>query len=174
MHAALTTERLLLREFTAADAGFLLQLLNSPGWLQYIGNRNVRTEAEARAYIAARLVPSYRSSGFGFYLVERKADQTPLGMCGLVKRAELEHVDIGFALLPAFAGQGYALESARAVMDFAREQLGLPRVVAITAPENERSQRLLTLLGLQYEQTILFGPEREELLLYAWQQKEPA
>src|SRR5690349_10812658 len=112
----LETQRLTLREFELDDAAFLLTLLNSPGWLKYIGDRNVRSIEDAEKYINDRLMSSYRTFGFGFYVVTAKDSEIPMGMCGLVKRDTLEDVDIGFAFLPEYFGKGYALESASAVL----------------------------------------------------------
>src|SRR6187549_3768173 len=98
----LETDRLSLREFVLDDAAFLLSLLNSPGWLKFIGDRGVHTIEDARKYIAERLVSSYRTFGFGFYVVTPKDEDIPIGMCGLVKRDTLEDVDIGFAFLPEY------------------------------------------------------------------------
>src|SRR5438552_2883098 len=135
----LETERLRLRWLSAEDAAFMLELVNDPAWLRFIGDRGVRTLEDARGYILNGPVAMYRRVGFGLYLVELKQSRTPIGICGLIKRAGLEDVDIGFAFLPAFCGQGYAYESASAMIAYAQDTLGLYRVVAITAPDNQRS-----------------------------------
>ena len=127
------TERLTLRWMTVEDAEMVLELLNDPAWLRYIGDRGVRTLADAQAYILTGTVAMYERLGFGLYLVERKPDGAPMGICGLIKRDFLEDVDLGFAFLPAFRTQGYAQESAAAVMDYARDTLGLRRLAAITS-----------------------------------------
>ena len=101
MEAILQTERLLLREFTEDDAAFIVELLNSPGWIQYIGDRNIKTEEQAREYLNNGPLKSYRQNGFGLYMVEKKDDHTPIGMCGIIKRDTLNNPDIGFAFLPA-------------------------------------------------------------------------
>src|ERR1700694_1684577 len=118
------TERLRLREFAAGDAQFIVELLNSPGWLEFIGDRHIRTEEQAREYLVQGPVKSYQENGFGLSLVETK-DGVPVGMCGLIKRPALEHADIGFAFLPQFMGRGYAFEIASATMDYARNVLGM-------------------------------------------------
>lgn len=163
------TGRLALRRVTTDDAPFVLGLLNEPSFIRNIGDRGVRTIDDARRYIEERLIASYRDHGYGLYLVERAGDGAALGLCGLVRRPFLEDPDIGFAFLPAFWSQGYALESARAVMRHARRSLGLERVVAIVSPGNEPSIRLLRKLGLEFERMIrtpapgdtvaLYGPE---------------
>jgi RimJ/RimL family protein N-acetyltransferase len=101
------TDRLNLSELTQEDAAFMLELLNSPGWLKYIGDRGVRSLEDAANYILGRIVPSYRKNNFGFYLVKLKDGNVPIGICGLVKREGLEHIDIGFAFLPGYEGMGY-------------------------------------------------------------------
>ena len=150
----LETGRLILREIEDADAVFVLELLNSPGFIQNIADRGVRTEEQARDYIAERIAASYAEHGFGMWAVVPKAQNIPVGMAGLVKREVLPHVDVGYAFLERAWGKGYAEESARAVLAYAREKLGLSTVVAITTPANRPSQRVLEKIGLHYVDTI--------------------
>ncbi|RNB89213.1 N-acetyltransferase [Brevibacillus nitrificans] len=164
----LETERLYLRYQTLDDAPFILELVNDPAWLQFIGDRGVRTLDDARSYIANGAIKSYERDGFGFYLVERKEDHNLLGMCGLVKREGLEDVDIGFAFLPDYRSKGYAYESASAVMQYAKETLGLTRVVAITTQDNQSSGRLLEKLGLRFELLIQMANDSEMLRLFVY------
>lgn len=164
----LETERLCLRYQTLDDAAFILELVNDPAWLQYIGDRGVRTLEDARAYIANGAIRSYERDGFGFYLVERKEDRTLLGMCGLVRREGLDDVDIGFAFLPAYRSKGYAHEAAAAVMQYATEKLGLTRVVAITTQDNHSSRRLLEKLGLRFERLLQLPNDPEWLKLFVY------
>lgn len=161
------TERLILREFTATDAAFILRLLNEPSWLRFIGDRGVRSLAEAEAYIAKGPAASYALHGFGLWLVSRRADGVPLGMCGLLKRATLEDVDVGYAFLPEFCGQGYAREAVAATLARGRRAYGLKRIVAITAPDNESSIRLLGKLGFRFEKLIGSAPNIPESKLFA-------
>ncbi len=161
------TPRLFLREFTPEDSSFLLELLNSPGWLQYIGDRNVHTTEEASKYLTGRLIPSYSQYGFGFYLVTRKEDEAKIGMCGLVKRASLEDVDIGYAFLPDYTGKGYALEATKAILNYGQRDLKMERIVAITNIDNERSIRLLEKIGMKCEKKMILPGETVELFLYA-------
>lgn len=145
------TDRLILREFAVEDAPFILALLNDPDWLRHIGDRNVRTLADAETFITDRLMAHYRERGFGFWLVVSKDSGASAGMCGLVKRDGLDDVDVGYAFLPAYRGQGFAFEAAQASLAYARDRLGLKRVVAITGQDNVASARLLERLGLRFE-----------------------
>jgi RimJ/RimL family protein N-acetyltransferase len=163
----LETERLSLRWLSDADAPFILALLNEPSWLQFIGDKNVHSLDDARAYLAKGPVDMYRRLGFGLFLVELKHGATPIGLCGLIKRDALKDVDLGFAFLPAFWGQGYAREAASAVMEHGRKALGLGRLVAITTPGNESSIRLLEKVGFRFEQMIKLSEEGEVLKLFA-------
>lgn len=163
---SLETERLRLREFTAADATFIVKLLNSPGWLRYIGDRGVRTEADALNYIAQGPRASYARYGYGLWCVARKEDGVPVGMCGLLKRDALPDVEVGFAFLPEHAGLGYAQESARAVVEAGRRRFGLRRLAAITQPTNAASIRVLEKLGLTYERMATM-PNGESLCYYS-------
>ena len=161
----LQTPRLILRQFALIDTEFIINLLNSPGWLQFIGNRNVRTEDEARNYLLNGPLKSYRENGFGLALVELKSSEIPIGMCGLLKRDYLKVPDIGFAFLGDHIGMGYAFEIARATLDHAREVYKIDHVMAITMPGNEASIRLLKKLGLKFSNTIS-SPAGEELMVF--------
>lgn len=162
----LETARLALRRLVPADAPFILELLNDPSWLRFIGDKNVRSLEDARAYIQNGPMKMYAERGFGLWLVERKADREPLGICGLVKREQLADVDLGFAFLPRHWLQGYARESAEGVLAHARTSVGLRRIVAITSPGNEASCRLLERVGFQFESMLDFG-RNDPVKLYA-------
>ena len=163
----LETDRLCLRQLMLTDAGFILELVNEPAWLRFIGDRGIRTLDDARNYIATGPLDSYQRFGFGLYLVELKSDHIPLGICGLIKREALPNVDLGFALLPRFWGHGYALEAAKAVLTLAHGTLGLRRVVAITNPDNTRSIRVLEKLGLRFERMVNLSETGPQLKLFA-------
>ena len=163
----LTTKRLELLEFTLEDAPFVLELLNSPTWIKFIGDRNIKTLAAAKKYIQEKLIDSYKKYGLGLYLVKRKEDDASIGMVGLVKRETLEDVDVGFGMLPQYAGNGYGYEAAAAVMDYAQHTLKLKRVVAITLPSNDYSIALLKKIGLQFEKMIQIPNDDEELMFFS-------
>lgn len=163
---SLETPRLRLRSLTLADAPFILELLNEPAFLRFIGDRGVRTRLDAESYLQHGPLRSYQQNGFGLYLVELKADQTPLGICGLIKRPELEDVDLGYALRAPYWAQGYATEATTAVVQQARTTLQRQRLLAIVTPDNERSQRVLARLGFTY-QRLQPGTDGTELKVYA-------
>ena len=148
--ALIETARLRLRRLTPDDAPFILELLNDPAFLRYIGDKGARTEADARRYIEGGPMASYDRFGFGLLLVSLKEGE-PIGMCGVLKRDTLEEVDLGFAYMPRFRAQGYAFEAAAAVLAHARTTLGLRRVLAITSPDNMPSIALLEKLGFSFE-----------------------
>ena len=137
-----------MREFTTGDAEFVLELMNEPAYIQFIGDRGVTDLSLAESYIAEKFTASYSRNGFGFWMVERLDDGEAIGMCGLAKRDFLEAPDIGFAFLERFRGQGYARESANGVLAYASDVLDLPTIMAFTDPGNERSSALLTSIGL--------------------------
>jgi len=157
------SKRLQLRQIEAGDASYILSLLNDPSFIEYIGDKEVRSEEEARTYIEQGPAKSYSEHGFGLYLVVRKQDQTPIGMCGLIKRDGLDDPDIGFAFSPEYCGKGYAVEAAEATMAYAQDILHIPTIVAIASPENEPSVRLLAKLGLQLARMILLPHEDEDV-----------
>jgi RimJ/RimL family protein N-acetyltransferase len=160
------TQRLTLRRLAARDAHFILRLVNEPGFLRFIGDRGVRSAADAAEYIQRGPVASYERFGFGLYLVELK-NAEPLGICGLLQRDCLPNVDLGFAFLPEFAGMGYAFEAAEGVVDFGACTLGLKRIVAIALPDNHRSIRLLEKLRFKFEHNLRLPDDAEELMLFA-------
>ena len=147
----LRTERLRLREFTPADADFVLGLLNEPGWLENINDPGVRTPQEALTWMEGRFFEPYRAQGHGFWAVERLEDGQLLGLCGLFRRPVLDGPDLGYALRRVHEGQGYALEAAQACVQHARTALRWPELLAITKPGNVRSPGLLTKLGFVAE-----------------------
>ena len=165
----LETERLVLRKVSIDDAEFVLELLNQPSFIRYIGDRGVRNLADAGKYVLDRLVASYEQNGFGLYLVELKPDGTPIGISGLVKRDTLPDADIGFAFLPEYWSKGYAVESAAAVMKYARETLKLDRILAITSPDNEASAKLLGKIGLRFERMIKLAEDADKVKLFTTQ-----
>lgn len=148
------------------DAPFILELLNEPAFIEYIADRHVRTLADAATYIRDKFQPSYLTHGFGFYLVELRPGNVPIGMCGLVKREALDDVDVGYAFLQRHGRKGYAFEAARAVLEFGRAAYGLQRIVAITSPGNHGSAKLLEKLGLRFERTIQMPGFAQESRLY--------
>jgi RimJ/RimL family protein N-acetyltransferase len=150
----LETERLLLRHLTADDADFFLALLNEPGWIDNIGDRGIRTVEAAAEYIARSYAASYETLGYGLYLVELKDTGERLGICGLIKRDSLEDVDIGFAFRQQYWGNGYAVESAAAVLEYGHHTLGITRIVAITSQTNKSSAKVLEKIGLKFEGLI--------------------
>ena len=161
------TERLVLRELAESDDAFVLELVNEPDWIRFIGDKKVRTLEDARKYLREGPIASYRKNGFGLWAVETKGDRKTAGICGLIRRPELEDVDLGFAFLARARGQGYARESAAAVVDLARSKFGLERLLAITVPENARSIRVLEQVGFTFEKRWRKSPDAEELALFA-------
>ncbi len=163
----LETERLRLRWLTLADAPFLLALMNEPAFIQNVADRGLRTPEDAARYIAEKMLPSYEENGFGPNVVELKNAGDPIGTCGLYQRPAMEEVDIGYAFLHPYWGRGYAREAAAAVLHHGREVLRIPKIVALTAPTNESSIRLLEKLGLRYERMIQLEGYASESKLFA-------
>ena len=166
MLTVVETQRLVLRRFCDDDAAFIVELLNQPSFLRYIGDKEVRNDADAVCYIQDGPAASYARFGFGLYLVELKETGASIGMCGLLKRDSLPDVDIGFAFLPDYWSQGFAVESASAVMSLGREAFGLRRIVAITSLDNHPSMRLLEKLGMKFERVIKLGENQSEVRLF--------
>jgi RimJ/RimL family protein N-acetyltransferase len=167
MAEVVSTERLILRHATTADDRFVFELVNDPDFIRNIGDRGVRTLADAERYVRDGPIASYEKFGFGMYVVELRETGTPIGLCGFVKRDWLPDVDIGFAFLPQYRSQGYAHESARAVRRYGHEVLGLARIVAIVSPANGPSIRLLEKLGLRFEGMVRPANEVADIKLFA-------
>jgi RimJ/RimL family protein N-acetyltransferase len=163
----LDTARLTLHRFSTDDAAFVVELLNEPSFLRYIGDKGVRSEADACRYLEAGPMASYARFGFGLYRVDLRESAGPIGMCGLLKRDWLPDADIGFAFLPRFWKKGYAFEASAGVLAHARDALGLERVVAITSPDNEASMALLEKLGFRFERVARASEKEPEVRLFA-------
>ncbi len=159
------TERLQLTPFTLDDVFFIIDLLNSEGWLRYIGDRNVKSVEQATNYLLKGPLASYDRWGFGLSKVSLK-DGTPIGMCGLLQREQLPAPDIGFALLPAYAGTGYGYEISSSVIAYSKQTKLTDKLLAITLPENQPSIKLLGKLGFVYDGEIKLFPHNEKLSLY--------
>jgi RimJ/RimL family protein N-acetyltransferase len=163
----LETGRLALRRISLDDAEFILGLLNEPSFVRYIGDKGVRTRADACRYISAGPMASYERFGFGLFLVELKDGGEPIGMCGLLKRDWLDEADLGFAFLPRFWSMGYAFESASAVLAHARDTLGLKRILAITSEDNAASIGLLGKLGFRLDRLARPSEAEPEVRVFA-------
>jgi RimJ/RimL family protein N-acetyltransferase len=147
------TERLIIREITTDDAAFVLELINTPKFHQYVGDRGIRTVAQAEDYIEERFAANYKRNGFGMLAVCLR-DGTPIGNCGFVLRDTLPGPDIGFAFLPQYERKGYGIEAVRAMMRYGQQQLGFTDVFAITTQDNHASITLLEKVGLTLQQTM--------------------
>lgn len=163
----INTERLLIRPLAINDTDFIVELLNDSSFIQNIGDRNVRTVEDAEKYILNGPVASYEKNGFGLCLVVLKETGESIGMCGLIKRDQLDDVDLGYAFLPRFWGKGYAVEAAKATLEFGWQTVGLKRIVAITDPANTPSNRVLEKLGFVFEKMVKIAADDIDLNLYA-------
>ena len=162
------TNRLIISKITLDDAAFFLELVNTPNFIKYIGDRNLKTVEDAKTYLKNGTLKSYEDFGFGFYkLLLKEENNKAIGTCGLVKREQLDNVDIGFAMLPNYEGKGFGYESCIAVLKLAKEQFKLNKVLAITLPTNNNSIKLLEKIGLSYEKRVKPFEDDEELLLFA-------
>ena len=162
------TKRLIIAKMTLDDAPFMLELLNTPNWIKYIGDRNVKTVDEAKTYMTNGVLKSYKESGFGFYkLLLKEENNKIIGTCGLVKREQLENVDIGFAMLPGYEGKGFGMEASLEIMSLAKNLFRLPKIAAIVQPNNPNSIKLLEKLGLSFEKKVKPFDDGAELLLFA-------
>ena len=160
------TERLRLRWLTEDDAGLMLAVWNDPTFIRFVMDRGIRTREAALEAMQEGVLKLYPELGYGPYRVSLRADGTDMGICGLLKRENLTHPDIGYGLLPAFCGQGYAIEAARAVVAHATDVMQLEKISAIVSPDHQRSIALLEKLGMVQEGTVRMPGDDEDILLF--------
>jgi len=161
------TERLNLRYLTPEDGEFILELLNEPDWIKYIGDRGIRTIESAKTYIEDGPMAMYKEHGIGLYAVELKSSATPIGVCGLIQRDFLKDVDLGFGFLAKYRGQGYAHEAAQATLSYGVEELEYRRIAGFTSLDNEKSANLLQKLGMKDEGKIRYASTADYVKLFA-------
>ncbi len=165
----ITTARTTITPITLEDAAFFVELMNSPGWIKYIGQRDIKDTDSAGAYIDRNLLQSKRENGFGYYLVRQRQGNAPMGICGFLKKPDLAFPDFGFAFLPQYGGQGMAEESCRRVFEHDVETFDFKVLDAVTRHDNVRSIRLLEKLQFNYQEALTDEPVQEALCLYRWQ-----
>ena len=160
------TGRLILRPTNLDDAELILELVNTPKWIEFIGDRGVKNIGDAVAYIKNKITPQLERLGYGNYTIILKSDGSKVGSSGLYDREGVEGIDIGFALLPAFEKKGYAFEGTNKLKEVAFEEFGLHEISAIVVEKNKASQNLLSKIGLTFEKNIVLPNSKEEVMLY--------
>ncbi len=163
---AFETQRLIIKPTSLEDAPFIYELVNTPKWLKFIGDRDIKSLDDAKEYIINSMLPQLAKLGFSNYTVIRKSDKAKIGTCGLYDREGLEGIDIGFAFLPQYEKNGYAFESCTKLKEIGLNEFGITTLNAITTPDNTSSQRLLEKLGLQFDKIVKIANDKEELFLY--------
>ncbi|RYY35866.1 MAG: N-acetyltransferase [Sphingobacteriaceae bacterium] len=160
------TERLTLRELTLHDSGFILELLNTPGWIANIGDFGIKTVEAAESYLLTGPINSYEKNGFGLWAVTEKTNGQLIGMCGLLNRDTLDDIDVGYALLPEYTDAGYGYEATLAAVKYAFEVCNVPRIAAICIEANIRSINLLKKLGFTFQKYIRLRVDGDELMYF--------
>ncbi len=160
------TERLLLKPMSVNDSKFIFELYNSPKFIKFIGDRNIKTIKDAENYIKEKFLPQFEKLGYGNYLIIRKSDEKKIGGVGIFEREGLDVQDIGFSFLDEFQGKGYGYEAASKLLESAYKEFALKKISAITSKENFASQKLIEKLGLKYLKNIQLPNDGEELLYY--------
>ena len=160
------TQRLQLEFFEEGDAAFVMTMLNDPAFIEFIGDRNVRSIPDAIEYINVRFINHYKLNGFTMYKVVHLQSGLPIGMCGLVNRPGLEDVDLGFAFLPEYRSKGFAFEASETVVQFARNELGMNKLASITLEKNEASIILLEKLGFTFDKMVQIPSDSESLMQF--------
>lgn len=160
------TERLILKPTDIEDAAFIFDLMNSPGWLEHIGDRNVHSEMDAIKYIQDRMLPQYQEKRFGNFTVILKDDRSKLGTCGIYARPGMDDVDIGFSMLPQYMGKGYSYEASVKMMWLAKNEFGIKKITAVTTRANIVSQNLIKKLGMKFIKDVEFPGDNEILMQF--------
>lgn len=168
----LETDRLWLKPVSTSNAAFVLEMYNSPKFIQFIGDRNIRTVEDAENYITEKFLPQWEKLGYGNFVIERKEDGKTIGAVGIFQREGLDVGDIGFSFLPEFQGKGYGFEAASKLLEKAFADFGLTKVSAITTEENEVSRKLILKLGLKYFKKIRLPEEQVDLLYFEIQKPQ--
>lgn len=163
---SLESERLYIQQLSFVDAPFILELLNTEGWLKHIGDRGVKTVKDAEGYISSGPQEGYKKMGHGLMLLREKYSNQSVGICGLLQRDYLDHPDIGYALLPAFEKKGFVSEACRSIIDWHKEHSGIRSVCAIVNQDNERSIKLL--INLDFVFTEVINRDGQSLNLYQY------
>ncbi|MEY3069597.1 MAG: hypothetical protein RLZZ456_1296 [Pseudomonadota bacterium] len=166
MAFTLETERLQLREFIPEDAGFALRQLNEPSFIENIADRGVRDLEQARAYLLNGPMAGYENNGYGLWAVVEKSSGQIIGMCGLIKRPNLDHADLGYAFLPEYFGKGFAFEACTASIAAASHDFGMPQLLAIVNPDNTPSRRLLEKLSFRLQEIRVMHADEPALCIY--------
>ena len=161
----LETPRLTLRRLQFDDAPFLVELLNEPSFIENIGDKCVRSVEDAHRYLREGPMAMYEKFGFGLWHTARK-DGVAVGMCGLLKRDNLPDADVGYAFLPAFWGQGFALEATAATLRHGARKFGLTRVLGVVSEGNAGSIRVLEKLGMNFERMFSMQDAEPAARLY--------
>lgn len=166
MNRNIKTDRLLLIPVSVEDADFICELYNSENFIEFIGDKNIRSVDDAQDYIQKRFLPQIEKLGFGNYIIIRKEDREKIGSVGVFERDGLDVHDIGFSFLPEYEGKGYGFEAASALLEVAFSEFGLQKISAITSNANTSSQKLIEKLGLKYLKNIRLPNDDEELRYY--------
>ena len=161
------TERLQLRPVTLEDADLMLAIWNDPAFVRFVGDRGVRTLEQSVKALEDGAMRLFKEYGFGPYRVSLRSDDSAVGICGIFAREGMIEPDIGFSVLPEYCRCGYAYEAATAVVNYARENLKLPKLTAIVSPDNAASVGLIKKLGLQFERMLRLPGEEKDISLYA-------
>ena len=160
------SERLIIRPTLEQDAELIYQLMNSPKFIKYVGDRQLYSLKDAEKYIQDKMLPQLHSLGYSNYSLINKKNGAKIGICGLYDREGLDGIDIGFGILAPYEGLGYAFESSSRIIKAGFEELEISEIKAITNKENISSQCLLVKLGFNLKGTIMLANENDELLLY--------
>ena len=160
------TERLIIKPTNTEDAKFIFEIMNTPKYHKYIGDRNIRTLEDAENYITQKMMPQYEKMGFGNFTVTLKSDGSKIGFCGIYVRPSLETPDIGFAFFEEYEGKGYAYEASSLLKQLAKDEFGLKKLSGITVEYNHSSRKLLEKLGLKFQKKFFMEGDPEELMYY--------
>ena len=168
----LTSERLTLRALREDDAAFIFALMTSETWIENIGERGFTSVDDARRFLKENALRFFREKGWGTFIILRTSDGKAIGTVGLYEREELEHVDFGYALLPEFAGQGYATEASRTYLNEVRAMNRFTELLAVVKDTNRASIRVLEKLGFASSKAITLYEKKMQLFRKSFKAKD--
>lgn len=164
--ALMTSERLSIRQVTAADASFILSLLNEPSFIEGIADKKVHSLEQAVKYINDSFTKSYHDNGYGMYLVSLREGEIPVGICGLIRREYRDDFELGYAFAKAFWSNGYAQEAVKTVLNYGQTVLEAKEFIAVTSMDNQASIKTLERVGFVFNCIEKLAAYDEESRLY--------
>jgi [ribosomal protein S5]-alanine N-acetyltransferase len=158
----LESNRLLLKPLSDVDCDFILELVNTNSWIKNIGDRNIHSQLDSKAYIEK----INTNPNTEYWVVKLKNSQESIGIITIIQRLYLDFKDLGFAFLPKFVKHGYAFEASKVILENIKNNSEYLKIQAVTKPNNAESINLLKKLNFVFEEELLI--QQETLQIYTF------